>query len=104
MENDKPNEDGQETSYSDTEWDNRILCGDGNCIGVIGPLKKTRPMSPAKLPKWMSLLKPRSMLHPWRIQILTTGPVVNFAVTAIASASSVLMAGAKNVERLWNDA
>ena len=37
MENDKPNEDGQETSYSDTEWDNRILCGDGNCIGVIGP-------------------------------------------------------------------
>ena len=21
----------------DDEWDNRVLCGDGNCIGVIGP-------------------------------------------------------------------
>ena len=37
MENDKPNEEEQETSYSDIDWDNRILCEDGNCIGVIGP-------------------------------------------------------------------
>ena len=37
MENDKPTEEGQETSFSDTDWNNRILCSDGSCIGVIGP-------------------------------------------------------------------
>ena len=37
MESEMPNEDEQETSIADTDWDNRILCGDGNCIGVIGP-------------------------------------------------------------------
>ena len=37
MENDKPNGEEQETSYSSIDWDNRILCEDGNCIGVIGP-------------------------------------------------------------------
>jgi hypothetical protein len=21
----------------DSDWDNRVLCSDGNCIGVIGP-------------------------------------------------------------------
>lgn len=24
-------------SKADIEWDNRILCSDGNCIGIIGP-------------------------------------------------------------------
>ena len=28
---------GKESSSSDDEWENRILCSDGNCIGVIGP-------------------------------------------------------------------
>ena len=37
METEIPNEDEQETSLSDTDWDNRILCSDDNCIGVIGP-------------------------------------------------------------------
>jgi hypothetical protein len=37
METEIPNEDEQETSQSDENWDNRILCSDGNCIGVIGP-------------------------------------------------------------------
>ena len=37
METEIPNEDQQETSFSDTDWDNRILCSDGSCIGVIGP-------------------------------------------------------------------
>lgn len=37
MENDKQYEEEQETSYSDSAWDNRILCEDGNCIGVVGP-------------------------------------------------------------------
>lgn len=36
MENDKPNEEELETSHSNIDWDNRILCEDGNCIGVIG--------------------------------------------------------------------
>lgn len=37
MESEIPNEDEQETSIADTDWDNRILCSDDNCIGVIGP-------------------------------------------------------------------
>ena len=37
METEIPNEDERETSVSDTDWDNRILCSDDNCIGVIGP-------------------------------------------------------------------
>ena len=37
METEIPNEDERETSLSDTDWDNRILCSDDNCIGVIGP-------------------------------------------------------------------
>jgi hypothetical protein len=26
-----------ENYQDDTDWENRILCSDGNCIGVIGP-------------------------------------------------------------------
>jgi hypothetical protein len=26
-----------ENEASDDDWDNRVLCGDGSCIGVIGP-------------------------------------------------------------------
>lgn len=26
-----------ENTGSDDDWDNRVLCGDGACIGVIGP-------------------------------------------------------------------
>ena len=37
METEIPNENQQETSFSDTDWDNRILCSDDSCIGVIGP-------------------------------------------------------------------
>jgi len=28
---------GKIKSKSDIEWENRILCSDGNCIGIIGP-------------------------------------------------------------------
>ena len=27
----------KESSSSDDDWENRVLCSDGNCIGVIGP-------------------------------------------------------------------
>ena len=37
METEIPNEDEQGTNQSDSDWDNRILCSDGSCIGVIGP-------------------------------------------------------------------
>jgi len=37
METDKTNEEEQKTAFSDSDWGNRILCEDGNCIGVIGP-------------------------------------------------------------------
>jgi len=36
-ETETPNEDEQRTSPFDSDWDNRVLCSDGNCIGVIGP-------------------------------------------------------------------
>jgi hypothetical protein len=32
-----PNKDKKDFSVSDRDWDKRILCSDGNCIGVIGP-------------------------------------------------------------------
>lgn len=28
---------GKAKSKADREWENRILCSDGNCIGIIGP-------------------------------------------------------------------
>ena len=31
----KPN--GEEISHSDDDWENRVLCPDESCIGVIGP-------------------------------------------------------------------
>ncbi len=27
----------KKTTQTDLDWENRILCSDGNCIGVIGP-------------------------------------------------------------------
>ena len=30
-------EENENTFISDTEWENRILCSDEGCIGVIGP-------------------------------------------------------------------
>jgi len=37
METEIPNEDEQGTNQPDSDWDNRTLCSDDNCIGVIGP-------------------------------------------------------------------
>lgn len=36
METKLPEEKNEELTSTD-EWENRILCSDGNCIGVIGP-------------------------------------------------------------------
>ena len=37
METEIPQEnESEDTSDDDGQWDNRILCSDGNCIGVIG--------------------------------------------------------------------
>jgi hypothetical protein len=36
METEIPETSENETTAADSEWDNRILCSDGNCIGVIG--------------------------------------------------------------------
>ena len=30
-------DDAEETEAADEDWENRRLCPDGNCIGVIGP-------------------------------------------------------------------
>ncbi|MCG6533674.1 MAG: hypothetical protein L7F78_03085 [Syntrophales bacterium LBB04] len=30
-------ESGSENSTADEEWENRVLCSDGCCIGIIGP-------------------------------------------------------------------
>ena len=37
MEAEIPEEDLEETVGDSSDWDNRVLCSDGNCIGVIGP-------------------------------------------------------------------
>jgi hypothetical protein len=29
--------EAEEESPADSDWENRVLCRDGNCIGVIGP-------------------------------------------------------------------
>jgi hypothetical protein len=31
-----PQENQHETATNDIDWDNRVLCSDGNCIGVVG--------------------------------------------------------------------
>ena len=30
-------QDAEEKAFDDSDWENRKLCSDGNCIGVIGP-------------------------------------------------------------------
>ena len=36
MENEHPEDISDETSFTKNDWENRTLCSDGNCIGVIG--------------------------------------------------------------------
>ena len=36
METEIPEENEKETAPTDIEWEHRMLCSDGNCIGVIG--------------------------------------------------------------------
>ncbi len=37
MDNEQSEETNEEPSKFDMDWENRILCSDGNCIGIIGP-------------------------------------------------------------------
>ena len=37
METEIPKENKKEAAPTDMEWEHRVLCSDGNCIGVIGP-------------------------------------------------------------------
>ena len=37
METEIPEENERKTVPTDMEWEQRVLCSDGNCIGVIGP-------------------------------------------------------------------
>jgi hypothetical protein len=37
METEVPEDDREDTNDSAVDWDSRVLCSDGNCIGVIGP-------------------------------------------------------------------
>lgn len=36
METEVPEENQEEIANNSSDWDNRVLCSDGNCIGVIG--------------------------------------------------------------------
>ena len=36
METEMPEKNERETAPTDIEWEHRVLCSDGNCIGVIG--------------------------------------------------------------------
>ena len=37
MPDESPKPNGEELSHSDDDWENRTLCPDESCIGVIGP-------------------------------------------------------------------
>ena len=37
MENEIPEDNEKETEPAVNDWEHRVLCSDGNCIGVIGP-------------------------------------------------------------------
>ena len=37
MPSDQKSTSKKKKSKADIEWENRILCSDGNCIGIIGP-------------------------------------------------------------------
>ncbi len=37
METEIPEENEKEVASTEMEWEHRVLCSDGNCIGVIGP-------------------------------------------------------------------
>jgi len=36
METERPEMSDNETAGADSDWDNRLLCSDGSCIGIIG--------------------------------------------------------------------
>lgn len=36
METEVPEENQEEIVHNSSDWDNRVLCSDGNCIGVVG--------------------------------------------------------------------
>ncbi len=36
METEVPEENQEEIAHNRSDWDHRVLCSDGNCIGVIG--------------------------------------------------------------------
>jgi len=37
METEVPEENQEDTTSHSSDWDSRILCSDGSCIGIIGP-------------------------------------------------------------------
>ena len=37
METEIPEKNEEDMTPTDMEWEHRVLCSDGNCIGVIGP-------------------------------------------------------------------
>ena len=37
METEIPEKNEEDMAPTDMEWEHRVLCSDGNCIGVIGP-------------------------------------------------------------------
>ncbi|MGD2269444.1 MAG: hypothetical protein PVI06_03515 [Desulfobacterales bacterium] len=50
-------------SKRDIDWDNRVLCSDGNCIGVIGPDGNCKECGKAYEGKL-----------PWQIESVPSGP------------------------------
>jgi hypothetical protein len=37
METEVPEENHEDATIHSSDWDSRILCSDGSCIGIIGP-------------------------------------------------------------------
>ena len=63
MSSEKGRASGKKKSKIDIEWENRVLCSDGNCIGVIGPDKRCKEcgrLFEGKLPSGFSELETAS--------------------------------------------
>ena len=42
METEIPEKNEEDMAPTDMEWKQRVLCSDGNCIGVIGPDRRCK--------------------------------------------------------------
>ena len=117
METEVPEENHEDTTIHSSDWDSRILCSDGSCIGIIGPdglCKECGRKYEGELPEMSGSEEdedppqkpncPMTLLLTLRpLLTMMNGEIGFCAATATVSASSEPTANAKNAENLWNE-